>query len=1196
MKFNNKTVQPPSGFALISTIMIMSLLMLLAVGMLSLSSVEVKNSSTGKAQAEAQANARMGLLIALGQIQDNLGPDARATATAAIHDTDPSTEEIDGVYNPHWLGAYKTIDPSNVDNSLLDPAALRTFSLANTDWLVSHPDSSTTLDPKSALTGETVTLAQFIKDPTITIPDGEDIDSLDPSTLTKAQAGLVNIENQLSSNSGRYAYWVADESMKARIDNLAAIDGSEVLDGTVVDADTQRQSNYEIIQGTNFTSLLPTYKDTPNELLKLITPNTLQSLGQNTGSTWENWSILNQDKFTNYSRSLPVDVANGRLKKDLTAYIKGTYTGLDNQPIIDPRFNIAATKAPNFDLIKQWANLATDHTTQQPVTAPNTASSGQQAALHPVLTQGAVLLKQAYIPKTPGTGKIETAFMFMPQIQLWNPHNVPLEAQDYIVQVGYNFILYMDAGVRNNDAFTWTNGKPYFSSWLAVSGQEPLPLHKPADNEDIVYQDNKRFFTFVIKAQAFKPGESLVFYAKPPTSGSNLSGVIYNLNPDADTDILENYDDEQQLNLLANEGSLDQFFYIIPPTEGTTTTVNVIKNIDSRSPIQTDPCFRSRAAASGIGNDEESNEVHLNLYTVDSSGKPSLIHALKKPQRNERYGHWRQSYIPALDNYLNASESPLADIQDNDALINIGTSMLASNFDVFKGGANMNKPPNAGQPHSFLNQWNVRSQESFSASNDWPSSLAASSWLNTFSFRTTDVFKSTWEGTINYFNNNSMDRLGGWWQSNANNMTFPFFDYPTGEFGPMSLGSFQHANLSLYGWQPNYAFGNAQAPTRFDRQEYKSATYDDLFDLSYVLNASTWDQYYLSTIPQSGTTFTDRMRLPNSRMNLSVSASETANLINDQGFDLSAAHVFINGGFNVNSTSVASWKAFLSGALGQNVKALEGGEDSNIATAAAMGRFLAPLLEEPEDVANDRLNTPFDEPQAWASTRTLNEAELAALSSRLVQEVKLRGPFLSLADFVNRRPQPDNSVSGDEQVYQEVLGTIQAAINKTTLQDQLINSHYYNSSYLGKHTIKPAEDWSPLDFSVDNSATEAMFGYPISTINNEGGLIQNYSPGFLSQADVLTKIGPSITVRGDTFTIRSYGDSVDSSGKVLAKAWCEAVVQRVAEPMDWDGTEAKLIQPTQANESGFGRRFIIISFRWLNIKDVQPFTNDASIL
>jgi hypothetical protein len=75
-------------------------------------------------------------------------------------------------------------------------------------------------------------------------------------------------------------------------------------------------------------------------------------------------------------------------------------------------------------------------------------------------------------------------------------------------------------------------------------------------------------------------------------------------------------------------------------------------------------------------------------------------------------------------------------------------------------------------------------------------------------------------------------------------------------------------------------------------------------------------------------------------------------------------------------------------------------------------------------------------------------------------------------------------------------------------------------------------------------------------------------------------------VRDDTFTIRAYGDAKDSNGKVIAKAWCEAVVKRTrdfAHPSDLpDATDP----PTNALSTTFGRNYKIVSFRWLNANEV----------
>ena len=43
--------------------------------------------------------------------------------------------------------------------------------------------------------------------------------------------------------------------------------------------------------------------------------------------------------------------------------------------------------------------------------------------------------------------------------------------------------------------------------------------------------------------------------------------------------------------------------------------------------------------------------------------------------------------------------------------------------------------------------------------------------------------------------------------------------------------------------------------------------------------------------------------------------------------------------------------------------------------------------------------------RAWSDLRTLSDTQIRALADNMVKEVKKRGPFLNMSDFINRRLQ-----------------------------------------------------------------------------------------------------------------------------------------------------------------------------------------------
>lgn len=106
-------------------------------------------------------------------------------------------------------------------------------------------------------------------------------------------------------------------------------------------------------------------------------------------------------------------------------------------------------------------------------------------------------------------------------------------------------------------------------------------------------------------------------------------------------------------------------------------------------------------------------------------------------------------------------------------------------------------------------------------------------------------------------------------------------------------------------------------------------------------------------------------------------------------------------------------------------------------------------------------------------------------------------------------------------------------------------------------------------------------------VDSDGNPIE-FSSQFLTQADIMTALAPVLFVRSDTFIVRTYGEAVNpATGVTEGKAWCEATVQRI--PDYFDPSEDATVAPadlTKELNQNLGRRFKVVSFRWLSRSDI----------
>ena len=87
------------------------------------------------------------------------------------------------------------------------------------------------------------------------------------------------------------------------------------------------------------------------------------------------------------------------------------------------------------------------------------------------------------------------------------------------------------------------------------------------------------------------------------------------------------------------------------------------------------------------------------------------------------------------------------------------------------------------------------------------------------------------------------------------------------------------------------------------------------------------------------------------------------------------------------------------------------------------------------------------------------------------------------------------------------------------------------------------------------------------------------------QSDLLAKIGAFIQARSDTFTIRSFGSSLDQLGaKEGSRAYYEMVVQRTPSYLDLADNAYEDVALTANQE--FGRKYEVKSQRWVAADEI----------
>lgn len=1203
------------GFALVIALGLMSFVLLLLLGLTAFVRVESQNSSIAMGQLQAKQNALLGGMIALGELQKQMGPDQRATASASVLADAPDKSL--------WTGVLRTVNPDNPDWSRREVWEWATDP-ERIEWLFSR-ETGRSVPLASDLSGDSgfVPLVRYTQ-ADLSLPD------------------LLAYGQKRPAETGFFAWWIGDENQKA------GISGQPVRPQSLSQEQWRRLQFATPVRAD--LRALDTEWMEKDELGPDALPESLISSRQFDLLTTESNADRILPHISTISESIPVDVVQGRLKQDLSAYLAGLdATITDDTPVIrghsadsDYRgpqlaLNADAEDIPRFGTIRDWASLASEELPKPRGGRPENrrqhfAPFLLRLALYyrPSLDYGAQL--------TPATGENPAIYApagldwhLLPAFLIWNPYDRQITASDYLIQMNGNlqFVLrsHHEHGIQHfrsdtSDAnqmrlteyeMSRTSPGDPGQIYVARSNTDPDTVVRSfnlyaileEDPDDQLQVDSSppstvRWMNFVVQDLTLEPGEVRILMPGVARPYRNENASFY-FDPA----------NRSQGNILLPDVYQDNSF-----TLNTGMSVRKIDNLsEGPPPTGLHGYFWSRKATDST----QLAASRLRLWALDAADGPEIVQDASTLNLDGNVLSRLDNFGGLLEAQLQSSSQTrlLHGVEGNLSHPIIGTNQFSEYNERYyrvmgasiRGLARPSEP--AMQDLRLLANMNPFAATVGSSLADVGITRKMGSLNMLFSFPAGHWFVNGpgWAaGRNNRYGNWTypvlLDHHGSiaWQASNDGLLDYAVQHLPAVDVPVSSLGQLQNVSLSKHFWQPLKPMGNSLPPAFAPRdqafdpalQGQDAADRDPLsrsraaidapnalLDMSYALNSSLWDRFYLSTLPYSEDfDFDEQTQLPYAPHHIgasSIGLPDWADLLSGtRAFEESAAHIRVKGGFNVNSISVSAWKLFLGASLGQTVPTRFGGDLSNGDDRFPFPRTADVLL--PEQSGGSHF-TPAD----FMSIRSLGEAELQALAEAIVDEVKSRGPFLSLADFVNR-----SLLARDNDPQNHGLtGAIQAAIDRVTREQGLLNHEFYTGDR--NQTFKTVQE-SSLNYTMKQSLDGSAGGERLERLENlHGGVPAGQKssayrggPRYLMQSDLLSSLGPMLTVRGDTFVIRSYGESsaTRTPGKA-SRVYLEMTVQRVAEPVE----DATGVAPVRA-QGDFGRRFIVTGMRWVSPNEI----------
>ena len=1154
---------------------LMVLLSVLVIGLIGLSTTSLRASGHGEAHATARNHARLGLMLALGQLQSELGPDRRVSAPAAA--VVPSARQA------HLTGAW--------ESWRWDPATSATPDYSQKSskfrgWLVSTSDPAAAQDPNfpaSAAAEDSVELVSNLTHRNLS---------------TSVEAAKITTANG-SGIPGRFAWAVFDESTKTSIDL-----------GDPVNPPTAGMEIAGRFAPSRFRAdILDPALDS------LRTPDKLFTLGTAVVPGGRASTVEFQKRFHDFttgSVGLLTDTANGGVKTDLTQLFEAPTFPAAAFPAAT-LYSTTASSAPRwnylYDHYRKYKALtqapAGTPTYQATATDLAISASGANVApanerLIPAIAKMQILFSivshHAHFPDriqfldTHGVPKgnqnhAVPHIVYEPIITLINPYDVALNLQKLRIRVWDPPVGFRFAKIDKQKG-----GTAWFRSEM-TSQFHGLGRFNWANEGNINARKSFTLFLTDGTSQAsgtslkLEPGEVKVFSARVEKDW---------------TWAFENQIFHEPRSFF--DWGADRDFGNKDRRTSNPFGVEAIPGWDTRAGLQTDHLSYGNGsrpqntkydfeiqhnAARGYVSIRNSDDILVEARAERTNGGNTAIPDF---QVDLLAGNNPDPLQDILRSYRFRFSNLAAEISENPAkpiisrTYNVAQTLQKPNdktlglkkpFAVLEMSARTTRDPIDDSKAWLYNNPVVEGAEQ--------SSVTVGATNQSYDVRLLELTSYTSFPGVEIDPDSNRGYFGASRSSTEGSSHVPMFRIPLAPAA--SLGELIPANLVSGTRLPRvvHPFGNSRAhPLIPSGAVTRSLAGVPALDHSFFINDALWDRYFFSSATRysGGVLSETRSRrevlegiLTGTRPALNprltpVSANANAALVAEELDSLGdldratriSTHLGIRGPFNLNSTSVDAWRSVLSSLRDRAVTAWRNRGTAN-PDSSPFVRSGLPLAAPSDGGANASVLGQI----RWAGYRSLDDSQIESLAEAIVAEIRARGqqdraPSLSIAEFVNRRPGPTSDLHS-------LAGLLQTAIDKSRINDSF---HALDSRSLSNATISTARKLGAVNLpAMDGNSAEG-------------------APSILTQGDLMSALAPLATVRGDTFKIRSYGEAIDADGsKVLARAWCEATVQRVPEfidPADRPETaHAALGSPANKN---FGRRFQIVSFRWMNADEI----------